>query len=110
MEAQTLLEEYKQHASRGAELLRCVAGSAVATTVGAHHERWDGSGFPEGLESDEIPVLARIVAVADALDRFSISGIAPDRPSPEAITKIQELRESFFDPSIVAAAVQVYGE
>lgn len=103
------LEAYKGHAARGAEMMRCVAGAAVAETIGAHHEHHDGAGFPKGLTADEIPVLARIVAVADALDRFSISGGAPDRPSPEAIQKLTELAGTRFDPTIVEAAVRVYG-
>ncbi|CAN5847243.1 hypothetical protein BH24DEI2_BH24DEI2_18770 [soil metagenome] len=64
--------EDSQHPQRGANL---VASSPLlmAATAGirSHHENWDGSGFPDGLHKDEIPILGRIVAVADTFDLLS---------------------------------------
>ncbi|HWI71133.1 MAG TPA: HD-GYP domain-containing protein, partial [Baekduia sp.] len=57
----------RRHPVWGAEALALVPGTdAVAAIVRAHHERWDGAGYPDGLAGDAIPLAARIIAVADA--------------------------------------------
>jgi putative nucleotidyltransferase with HDIG domain len=57
----------RRHPTAGAELLEpCDAPPEVLQIVRSHHERWDGAGYPDGLEGDEIPLGARILAVADA--------------------------------------------
>jgi len=67
-----------------------------------HHERYDGKGYPDGLKGEKIPLLARIIAVADAFDAMT-----SDRPyrkafSPqEAIEKLKENAGTQFDPQIV---------
>jgi HD-GYP domain-containing protein (c-di-GMP phosphodiesterase class II) len=67
-------EVIKQHARRGFEIAERVdALRPVARIVRAHHERLDGSGYPDGLRGDEIPLLARIVAVADTYDAMTSS-------------------------------------
>lgn len=71
-----MLEAYRSHAVRGAEYLRVSAGVDVAEAVRAHHERWDGDGFPDGLAGAEIPVPARIIAVADTVERLALGGAA----------------------------------
>lgn len=69
-----------------------------------HHERWDGTGYPNGLANEEIPESARIVAIADVFD-----ALASRRPYKEAwpvelvVAKIQEGRGSHFDPAMVDA-------
>jgi putative nucleotidyltransferase with HDIG domain len=98
-----LQTEYASHTERGAEILRAPAGDEVAAAVRSHHENWDGSGFPDGLVADSIPMAARIVAVADALDRWSVNGSAPDRPTPEALQKVNAGSETLFDPAVVEA-------
>lgn len=103
-----LQTEYASHAVRGAEMLRAPAGGEVAAAVRAHHENWDGSGFPDGLVADSIPMGARIIAVADALDRWSVNGSAPDRPTPEALQKVNDGAESLFDPAVVEACNDVF--
>jgi HD-GYP domain-containing protein (c-di-GMP phosphodiesterase class II) len=73
----------REHPSAGARLLRTVAGfEAVAAAVEAHHERVDGTGYPHGLARDEIPMTARIVAIAEVYDTLT----APDgcRPCGQA--------------------------
>ncbi len=103
-----LQTEYASHAERGAEILRAPAGDEVAAAVRSHHENWDGSGFPDGLVADSIPMAARIVAVADALDRWSVNGSAPDRPTPEALQRVNEGSETLFDPAVVEACNDVF--
>ncbi len=103
------LRAYQEHPERGAEMLRASAGTEVAEAVAAHHERWDGSGFPKGLSGDEIPLAARIISVADALDRWSVNGTVPDRPTASAVQKVTEGSETLFDPTVVTACVKAFG-
>src|SRR3954470_830018 len=76
----------------------------IAGIVRHHHERFDGNGYPDGLASDDIPVLARVIAVADAYNAMT-----SDRPYREAMpSRVARLRlaqavESQFDTSVVAA-------
>ena len=100
---------YQAHAERGAAILVATAGREVAESVSSHHERWDGSGFPEGLEGSAIPQGARIIAVADALDRWSVNGTAPERPTAAAVQKVIDGSGTLFDPAVVQACVGVFG-
>jgi putative two-component system response regulator len=70
----------------------------------SHHERWDGGGYPEGLKGEEIPLFARIVAVADVFD--AITHARPykkARPVADAVVEIHRLSGGHFDPNIVEA-------
>jgi len=68
-----------------------------------HHERWDGTGYPEGLAGSAIPLAARIFAVADAFDALTV-----DRPYSTAVSmaaareRIREASGTHFDPEVVA--------
>ena len=79
--------------------------------IRSHHERWDGLGYPDGLEEDRIPKAARIFAVADALDAMT-----DNRPYREplrwadAIDEVVRMRETQFDPDVVDALVAVEPE
>jgi ribonuclease P protein subunit RPR2 len=72
--------------------------------VRSHHERWDGSGYPDRLEADEIPLGARVFAVADALDAMT-----SDRPYrlalgwDDAVAEIEREAKRQFDPAVVEA-------
>ncbi len=69
-----------------------------------HHERWDGSGYPVGLKEDDIPVQARIFAVADVFDALTSSRTYRKKSSPdEAVQYLKEQSGSLFDPTIVDA-------
>jgi HD-GYP domain-containing protein (c-di-GMP phosphodiesterase class II) len=64
----------KEHAVRGERILLAAAledGDAIANAVRHHHERHDGTGYPDGLKGERIPILARIVAVADSYDAMA---------------------------------------
>ncbi len=97
-------EKMKIHPVVGAEILSNVKfGFPVATYVRAHHERWDGCGYPDGLSGEEIPLGARILALVDHFD-----ALHSDRPYRKALTReeailhISQLSGSFFDPALVS--------
>lgn len=76
-----------------------------------HHEKFDGSGYPEGLKGEEIPLAARIVALADVYDALTSSRVYKVAFRPElAFTMIKEERGRHFDPAIVDAFIKVYEE
>jgi HD-GYP domain-containing protein (c-di-GMP phosphodiesterase class II) len=80
----------------------------VADIVLQHHERMDGSGYPDGLTGDSIGVLARILAVADVVE--ALSSHRPHRPAVGLDAAIEEVRRSNgkFDPAVVDACVRLY--
>jgi putative nucleotidyltransferase with HDIG domain len=102
------LEERRQmeaHAAIGERILRNVDTYAeIASVVRHHHERVDGEGYPDGLQGEKIPLLSRIIAVADAYDAMT-----SDRPYREAMAshvarlRLAQAVESQFDTSVVAA-------
>jgi HD-GYP domain-containing protein (c-di-GMP phosphodiesterase class II) len=97
-------EEMQRHPVIGEEIIREIEFLAPARqVVRHHHERWDGTGYPDGLAGEAIPLAARVFALADALD-----AITSDRPYRAARTLAQAretLRDSGgqFDPRILAA-------
>ncbi|NLA57426.1 MAG: HD-GYP domain-containing protein [Firmicutes bacterium] len=97
----------QRHPVVGYRLLNFVPGmSSVAAAILAHHERWDGTGYPRGLKGEEIPVNARIVAVADAYD--AMVSFRPYRNSlthEEAVEELQQRSGTQFDPRIIQAFV-----
>jgi HD domain-containing protein len=73
-----------------------------------HHERYDGAGYPSGLCGDEIPLVGRIVAVADVFDALTSARVYKDAiDAPEALDIIREGRGSQFDPEIVDAFLRL---
>jgi putative two-component system response regulator len=77
----------------------------------AHHEKWDGSGYPNGLRSDEIPHEARIVAVADVFDALTHARPYKDAwPKEAALDEIQRLSGSHLDPEVVQIFVSLMAE
>ena len=95
----------RAHTIRGAEILAEIAGLAhLAPIVRASHERWDGTGYPDRLFGEQIPLAARIVATVDAYDAMT-----NDRPyrralgSAEARRRITAGGGTAFDPRVVAA-------
>jgi HD-GYP domain-containing protein (c-di-GMP phosphodiesterase class II) len=99
----------QQHPAWGVEILETVPVLTPALdVVGAHHERYDGSGYPQGLRGEDIPLTARIFAVVDALDAMT-----HDRPYrrarsvPEALEELQRESQKQFDPRVVDAALKI---
>ena len=77
----------------------------------SHHEKWDGTGYPEGLAGEEIPVSARLMAVADVYDALISKRVyKPPMSHEEAATIISEGRDKHFDPDVVDAFESVEDE
>jgi len=101
--------QMQAHAAIGGEILGAVSGMAdVAEAVRHHHERWDGSGYPDGLAGEQIPYMSRIIAVADAAE--AMCSRRRYRASLGAETVLAELRRcsgTQLDPRIVEQAWDV---
>ncbi|MDR0330698.1 MAG: response regulator [Chitinispirillales bacterium] len=112
-------EEIKKHASFGGALIEKIIQNTSEQTfleyakvfAVTHHERWDGSGYPSGLRGEEIPLLGRLMAVADVYD-----ALRSDRPykmaysHEEAVKVILEGRGAHFDPRLVDLFMSISGE
>jgi len=105
-------EKMKIHPVVGAEILERVAFPyPVVPLVRAHHEKWDGSGYPDGLKGEEIPLGARILAAVDCLD-----ALAADRqyrravPLDEAMREVVGLAGKTLDPAVVKVLAARYRE
>jgi putative nucleotidyltransferase with HDIG domain len=105
-------EKMKIHPIVGAEILEQVDFPyPVAPIVRAHHEKWDGSGYPNGLKGEDIPIGARILAAVDCLD-----ALASDRqyrralPLHEAMAKVGSEAGTSFDPRVVEILQRRYVE
>jgi putative nucleotidyltransferase with HDIG domain len=103
--------QIREHPKIGAKiLLRVAAFREALPYVLYHHERWDGKGYPSGRAGDEIPVEARVLAIADAFDAMT-----SDRPYRRALTRAQALAEvercagTQFDPEIARIFLEVFG-
>ena len=103
----------KTHTLIGANLLaggRSEMVQMAERIARTHHERWDGSGYPHGLQSEEIPLEGRITAVVDVFD-----ALTHERPykqawsKSEAVSEIQNQRGRQFDPAVVTAFLRVIG-
>lgn len=97
----------RQHARIGFDIL-CDSDSALlqmaATIAHSHHEKYDGSGYPEGLAAEQIPLVGRIVAVADVFD--ALTSVRPYKPAWEltrAVNFMHEQRGRHFDPHCLDA-------
>ena len=102
---------YVRHPEAGQVVIEhMVAGGRVAEIVRAHHERHDGTGFPDGLATSAVPLEARIIAAADAADR-ALHHRTPDEPDIAAARdRLRRLRGSALDPVITDHALTVLDE
>ncbi|HYW38026.1 MAG TPA: HD domain-containing phosphohydrolase [Terriglobales bacterium] len=105
-------EKMKIHALVGAEILRRVAFPyPVAPIVRSHHERWDGTGYPDGLKGEQIPVGARVLAAADCLDALSSHRQYRNAMSLDAAMEmVASMSGSAFEPRVVEVLKRRYRE
>lgn len=98
----------ESHPGRGADLLACYSKfGRAAAMVRHHHERWDGSGYPDGLRGPEIPFGARVIAVADSFD--AMTHHRPYRQAKsisDAVSILLEGCGTQWDPMIVDALLE----
>jgi HD-GYP domain-containing protein (c-di-GMP phosphodiesterase class II) len=104
-------EVMKTHTTKGANILRPVTQLAeMLPGIELHHEALDGRGYPYGLQGDQIPLLARVIAVADTFDALTTNRPYQHAHTPEEAFKIiQNLAGKRLDPEPVAALMAVYG-
>ncbi|MFE1629992.1 HD domain-containing phosphohydrolase [Brevibacillus reuszeri] len=103
-------ERMKQHSSIGADIVEQIESLAhVSPGVRHHHERWDGQGYPDRLKGEEIPLIGRILAVADTFDAMtSTRSYRKAMTATEAVEEILRGSQSQFDPKIVNVFQQAY--
>jgi putative nucleotidyltransferase with HDIG domain len=105
-------EYIRAHPTDGAEILENIPTLRHLTTgVRYHHERWDGSGYPEGLSGDRIPIVAQIMAVCDAFDAMTSTRAYRDsRPPERAFEEVASERGRHFGPVAADAFLSVPDE
>lgn len=98
----------KTHCEKGYKILSSTSKfSELAESILYHHERWDGKGYPQGIQGKAIPLPARIIAIADAYDAMT-----DDRPYKEIISKEKAIEEvhnnagAQFDPEIAKVFIE----
>jgi HD-GYP domain-containing protein (c-di-GMP phosphodiesterase class II) len=100
----------QQHSIIGPHIVKRVRQlHPIIPGIRHHHEMYDGGGYPDGIKGEQIPLMARIIAVADAFDAMT-----SDRPYRKgfgmatALREIQKFSGRQFDPNVVQALVSVY--
>ena len=98
-------EHVKQHVIIGAQILAPLTHLGdVVSMVRSHHERWDGTGYPEGLRGEEIPIGGRIIAAAGVFDALTTSRPYQDKMTPEqAVERLADLSDTVLDPKVFEA-------
>ena len=102
-------EHVKQHVVIGSQILAPLAhlGDVIAY-VRSHHEHWDGSGYPDGLRREDIPLGARIIGAAEVYDALTTSRPYQEKMSPEqAVQRMGELSGTILDPKVYDALATI---
>lgn len=109
-------EEMKKHSSKGGEMIKNIFSnledeklSKISYEIALyHHEKWDGSGYPKGIKGEEIPLPARVMAVADVYDAITSKRVYKDSiPPEEAFEIIVEGSGTHFDPDIIKNVILI---
>jgi putative two-component system response regulator len=102
-------EAMKQDFAKGLELLESFPGmTEVVSILSYYHEQWDGSGYPYNLQGEQIPLLTRIIAVADAYDEMTTRhSLKPDLSHAEALRFLKSNMGKRYDPEVVKAFYQL---
>ena len=107
-------KEMRLHPIHGARILSNIQSQKVVSLlpgVKYHHERWDGKGYPDGLKGEEIPLLGRVLGVADFLDALtSDRSYRKGLSLEEAVQMVKDLEGQAFDPVVVKAAVELHAK
>ncbi|MCB0990049.1 MAG: HD domain-containing protein [Acidimicrobiales bacterium] len=97
------LERYRSHPTLGANFVALSAGEEVVGAIKHHHENWDGSGYPEGIEGEDIPLMARVVAMAEHIEELIEQGMTPD----QMVAELEVSSGSRHDPAVVWTGVTI---
>ncbi|MBO9531354.1 MAG: HD-GYP domain-containing protein [Solirubrobacteraceae bacterium] len=103
----------RRHPEYGQEMLDRVGGALTdaGRIVRAHHERWDGTGYPDGLAGDEIPIEARIITVCDSYSAMTTErSYSRARTDRQARMELERCSGTQFDPAVVAALAVVLAD
>ncbi|WP_089761246.1 diguanylate cyclase [Halarsenatibacter silvermanii] len=105
-------EIMKEHPERGYKIASASAEFApVAEDILAHHERWDGEGYPQGLKGESIPYLARIISIIDAYDVMTSNrSYSPSMSKEETLREIKDCAGGQFDPELAEKFVELMKE
>jgi len=100
-------EEYfqiKKHPESSYQILKSIdAYAGLAESALSHHERWDGSGYPRGLKEEEIPLIARIITIADSYEAMTANRSYRNAQSKEyALSELKKYAGTQFDPKLVS--------
>lgn len=100
----------KNHAIDGEKIVNSISSfKDFAKIIRHHHERFDGDGYPDGLAKYDIPLLSRIMSIADTFDAITTNRVYKMKKNiPQAIEEIQKCNGTQFDPKIVQSAVIVF--
>jgi diguanylate cyclase (GGDEF)-like protein len=100
----------ERHPQIGYRMLESLGVDPIADWVLHHHERWDGTGYPDGLAADRIPMGARIIFVADAFDAMTSDRLyRPALSVDEAVAEMERCAGTQFDPEVVNAFLAAIG-
>lgn len=106
-------DQMQQHALAGYRLLSLIDNTMdLAEYVYHHHEHWDGTGFPKGLAGEQIPLISRIIAIAETYERVlnrtnSLQSLSPTERKRQAIDVIRQSAGTRFDPKIAHSFIQL---
>lgn len=105
-------DEMKKHPAHGARILANIQSPAIKAVlpgVQSHHERWDGGGYPDGLAGDGIPMLGRLLGIADFFDALtSARAYRGAMPIDDAVDLIREGAGRHFDPTLAELVVELH--
>jgi len=106
----TEFEAVKSHATTGEKMLSPIPFlNKVAEIIRHHHEKYDGTGYPDCINGENIPLTARILAVADAFDAMTSERSYRERIDPDvAIEELKSLSGTQFDPMVIKAFVSIW--
>jgi putative nucleotidyltransferase with HDIG domain len=98
-------EHVKQHVIIGSQILAPLTHlGSVTGAIRSHHERWDGTGYPDGLRAEEIPLEGRIIAAAEVYDALTTSRPYQEKMTPEqAVERMADLSGTVIDPKVYEA-------
>ncbi len=106
-------QQMRNHVTLGQQILAQIPylSGLASDIVAAHHERWDGTGYPRGLRADEIPLAARIFTIVDAFDAITNDRpYRPAQPVERALGEISNNAGTQFDPTIAQAFITLVRE